>query len=620
MSVPRPIVIDFETRGIESRPEYPPVPVGFSIKRPSDKKAVYHAWGHSEGNNCDYKNAKRLLRQAWCSGEPLLFHNSKFDYDVATTHMGCPALPWERIHDTLYLLFLYDPHAPSLALKPAAEALLGLPPEERDVVHEWIKKNIKLGKGERWGSRIADAPGGLVGSYANGDVTRTEKLFTHLYPIIEKDGMLGAYNRERKLMPIFLENERRGLRVDTKALKRDIPLYQKAKEDAEGWLRKQLNAPDMNIDSDAEMAEALSRAGVVTEWSLTKTGRKSVSKQNMTIDTFKDKQVFYVLGYRNRLNTCLSMFMETWLEKAQKTGGYINPNWNQVRQSKDGGSSKGTRTGRPSCDDPNLLNLSKDFENRGDGYTHPTFFTDKTLPLVRRYLLPDEGELWGHRDFNQQELRVLAHFENDAILKAYVENPDLDIHTFVQSEIKRLMHRDLDRVSVKTMNFGKLYGQGLNSLAKKLGVTVDEVRDIRNSQDRALPGLKELEENIKRWAKAGNPIVTWGGRLYYCEEPEYVEKFGREMTFEYKLINYLVQGSAADATKEAIIRYNSARKAGRFLVTVYDENNFSCRADKMAKEMKIMRECMEGLEFDVPMLTDAKVGKNWGTLTTYKDT
>jgi DNA polymerase I-like protein with 3'-5' exonuclease and polymerase domains len=148
---------------------------------------------------------------------------------------------------------------------------------------------------------------------------------------------------------------------------------------------------------------------------------------------------------------------------------------------------------------------------------------------------------------------------------------------------------------------------------------VEEVKGVRDSQNAALPGLKDIETGIKDLAKAGEPIVTWGGRLYYTEPPKYVEKFGREMTFEYKLINYLVQGSAADATKEAIIRYNEAKKDSRFLVTVYDEINISAPKGAEKKEMKILKDCMESLEFDVFMKTDGKIGKNWADLTKTKE-
>jgi len=414
----------------------------------------------------------------------------------------------------------------------------------------------------------------------------------------------------------FLENERQGLRVDMRALERDIEIYHKAMFAVEQWLCKRFKVKACNFDADAEVGALLDKHNIITEWTLTKTGKMSVSKKNLTADKFKDKRIFYALGYRNRLRTCLSMFMEPWFEKGRSTGGYIHPNWNQVRQSKGRDDTKGTRTGRPSCDDPNLLNVSKSFYDRGDLYEHPKFINQlPELPLVRRYALPDNEHLWCHRDYNQQELRILAHFEDGGILQAYRDNPDLDVHSFVQSEIKRLMHRDIDRGSVKTMNFGRLYGQGLGGLALKLNVSVDEVRSIRDSQNKALPGLKHLEDEIKALSKRGEPIVTWGGRLYYCEPPKFVEKYGKELSFEYKLINYLCQGSAADVTKEAIIRYNSTKKNSRFLVTVYDEINISAPAGSVKKEMQILKDAMESVELDVPLTTDGKVGKNWGTLT-----
>lgn len=617
--------VDFETFGIEQRPAYPPVPVGVSIKTPSDKKPRYYAWAHPTGNNCTKAQAIKALRAVWQSPRPKVFHNAKFDMDVAETHMGMKPLKWDMFHDTMFLMFLHNPHALNLGLKPVAEELLGMKPEERDTVTEWLKakSGIKLAKGERWGKYIAYAPGDIVGKYADGDVIRTERLFKHIYPMIIKEGMGEAYDRERKLLPIFLESERKGIRLDVAALRRDVALYQSAMDTVESWLRKCLGNKTLNLDADNDVGACLDECGIVTEWVLTKTGKRSVSKKNMTIDLFNDKKVFYVLGYRNRLKTCLSMFMEPWLLEAERTGGHIHPNWNQVRQPKGGSDTQGTRTGRPSCNNPNLLNLSKSFNDRGDDYEHPKFIKQlPELPLVRRYTIPDKGSVWIHRDYNQQELRILAHFEDGSILQAYRDEPTLDIHTFVQDEITRLRGTKPDRVTVKTLNFGKIYGQGLGSLAEKLNTDVASVKSIRDAQNKALPGLKILEDAIKDNAKAGNPIVTWGGRVYYAEEPEFVEKFNRVMSFEYKLINYLIQGSAADITKEAIIRfyYHKKRKAAwHFLVTVYDEINICAPKAEEKEAMKLLRQCMESIELDVPMLTDGKVGKNWADLTKYKE-
>ena len=624
MAKETPIVIDFETFAIEDRPKYPPVPVGFSIKWPKDKRTKYHAWGHPTGNTCDLVNAKRILNEAWSSNLPLLFHNAKFDVDVAETHMGCKRLSWERMHDTLYLVFLEDPHADTFSLKPSAARMLGMPPEEQDAVRDWLIEHqpvegTKITK-SNFGAFIAYAPGKLVGDYANGDVIRTLKLFDKLLPSIAARGMLAAYNRERRLMPILLDNERGGMRIDTARLDADIAIYQCASSKVDEWLRKKLKSPSLNLDSANELADALDKAGIVTEWKLTATGKRSTAKENMTVDMFKDHRVAAALGYRGRLGTYLSTFMLPWQGMAQATGGSICTSWNQVRQARRGADSMGTRTGRPSSMRPNFLNVPKGAEGKNDGYAHPSHIGEvPELPLVRKYILPDTKQTWLHRDYNQQELRILAHFENDQILKAYQQDPNLDIHTFVQAEIKRLTNLEVERSPVKILNFGRVYGQGLGSMAERLGMPVEEVKKIRDAQNKALPGLPTLEKEVKGIGKRGECVVTWGGREYFVEPPKFSEKYGKYMTFEYKLLNYLIQGSAADCTKEALIRYNDVRKDSRFLVTVYDEINISAPPKAARKEMKLLKDAMESVELDVPMKSDGKSGASWGELEKYKE-
>lgn len=622
---PRVITIDFETEGIEQRPVYPPRPVGFSILKPGQKKSRYYAWGHPCENNCSFEEARNALLEAWESDVPLLFHNAKFDVDVAEVHMKMPPLRWERIHDTLFMLAEVDPYAPSLSLKPSAERLLGMAPEERDAVKDWVIANIPEAKKKpsSWGAYICKAPGKLVGTYADGDVVRTKALFDKLYPEVLEGGMGTAYDRERRLLRVLLANEREGICADLDAMVRDREVYIKAIEAADAWLRKRLNAPDLNVDSDAELAAVLEREGIVTEWEMTKTGKKSTAKKSMTVDKFSDAKVASVLGYRGRASTCISVFMDNWIRMAQHGNGRIFTNWNQVRQS-HGNDNAGARTGRMSSN-PNLQNIPKGWYDKDDGYVHPKFLKAlPELPLMRRYILPDsygkrDQGVFLHRDYNQQELRILAHFEDGKLMTAYNENPRLDVHDFVKDEIERVSGIKLERRAVKVLNFGMVYGMGLAKLAVGIHSTVEDARRIKNAQGAAIPGLKELNKTIVARGKAGLPIATWGGRLYYTEPPQ-PSKFGSGMqTFEYKLLNYLIQGSAADCTKEAVIRYDEARQDSRFLVTVHDEINLSAPSRAVAKEMKILREVMQSVEFDVPMLSDGKFGPNWGSLSKYEE-
>src|SRR5690606_2553874 len=116
-------------------------------------------------------------------------------------------------------------------------------------------------------------------------------------------------------------------------LAQDVKTYREDRERVDEWVRKRLDSPGMNLDSNEELADGLEKAGVVTEFVYTKTGKRSVSKENLTLDMYTDPTVAAAVGYRNALTTCLSMFMEPWLAQAQKTGGYIYTSWNQVRQA-----------------------------------------------------------------------------------------------------------------------------------------------------------------------------------------------------------------------------------------------------------------------------------------------
>lgn len=639
---PKVTVIDFETDPIQDRPDYPPKPVGVSIQRPQDKAPRYYAWGHYTGeNNCDKSDAVRALREAWSSRHtyPLLFQNAQFDIDVANVHMGMDPVSWDEYHDTMFLLFLNDPHAPDLKLKPSAERILGWEPEERDAMVEWLWANKKrliaelqidqwkdskgkayIGSKTKAAALVAYAPGSVAGPYANGDVARTLALFRHLWPLIQDSGMGEAYERELRLMPILMENERVGMRVDLSRLQQDIPVFQSAVDTCDNWLRKRLKHPNLNLDNDAEIAEALDISGVVAEesWALTATGRRSVSKKALTPDMFTDGRVASALGYRNRLQTCLKMFMQPWQRQAAaRRDHHISTNWNQVRQP-----NGGTRTGRPSTTNPNFLNLSKSWDDKDDGYEHPSFIRSiPMLPLVRRYILPDKGGVFMHRDFDGQELRVAAHYEDGPLMAAYQDNPHLDVHAHVKDLIFSIAGLDYHRTQVKITNFRRIYGGGAPATALALRVSIDVAKELLKAHGQALPGLRALNEQITALAKAGEPIVTWGGRCYYVEPPKLID--GRMVHFWYKLLNYLVQGSAADLTKEAIIRYhNHPRRDARFLVTVYDEINSSTFSKTKAcviDQMAVLRDCMEGLELDVPLLSSGKTGPSWGELTKFTE-
>jgi DNA polymerase-1 len=628
MKTPKPVELDFETHPIRPRPHYPPKAVGFSLRLPTDRKAKYWAWGHPTGNNCSRADAMRVLAAAMEEAKRvgLMNQNVAFELDVAEAELGYE-LNIERmlVHETMYLLTLDEPHAPTLALKPSAERLLGLPADERDAVRDWLWDNGIIPRSKLdIGEHIWQAPGDLVGKYAVGDTDRAGKIFRLLFPRIVENGMLEAYQREQRLQPMLRKNEAEGMRVDQKGLETSLVAAEGGVAMAEAWIRKYLKAPDLEIDKKGAtgLMAALEAADAVSEWSYTEKGNKSLSKKNMKSSQFRDIRLWHALQYRNKALTCVRTFMRPWVEQAQATGGRIHTHWRQVRGSA-GGDDGGARSNRLQSS-PNFQNIPKEFSEEAaeEGqYEHPAFIKGLVaLPKMRQFILPDaRGHIIGRRDYSQQEIRLLGHFEDGAILQQYLDDPYTDFHVFVKRELDALMGIEIPRKDVKTINFGLVYGMGLKSLAERMVRSYEEARTIKQAQLRILTGVKPLDDAIKARGKAGEAIRTWGGRLYYVEEPR-KNAFGGMQTFEYKLLNYLIQGSAADCTKEALCRWFEAGTGdARFMLTVHDEIDASIPKAAAKHEMLRLRECMMSVEVDIPMLSDGEIGPNWGTMTELKE-
>lgn len=630
MKQPKPVTIDFETFGIEGRPKYPPMPVGVSIKYPG-KKAKYYAFGHPEGNNCCWSEAAAELAKAYTHKDGILFQNGKFDVDVADVHFGLEVPSWERIHDTLFLLFLDDPHQIELGLKPAATRLLNMPAEERDAVGDWLIEHqpvpgVKISKSRSsehyFGRYIAYAPGDLVGTYANGDVDRTEAIFNLLWKKTVDRGMQAAYDRERRLMPILLEMERQGLPVDLKRLRSDVVMYNQWRDTINAWIIKTLKAPaDINLDSGQQLVDAMVESGKADPDLMprTPTGKFQTNKEALLLGV-TDKVLLAVLKYRTQLNTCLNTFMQPWLAVAEQSGGLIYTTWNQTK-TPSGDSNVGTRTGRLSST-PNFQNIPKEFQpifhhEAPDKKLPKSPFKDlPPLPKVRGYITPFAGHVMIDRDYSQQEPRILAHFDGGALMEKYLENPWIDFHDYAKAELEK-MGKFYDRKPVKNTNLGLIYGMGVGKLAERNGMTVEESAELKKAILQLYPGLKQMYQDMKLRAKSKQPIRTWGGREYYCEEPKLIN--GRIQEFDYKLVNVLIQGSAADCTKQAIINFYEAKKPQwKIILSVHDQITVSVPKKEVHEAMEVLRVQMERVEFDVPILSEGAVSDtNWDDLRDY---
>jgi DNA polymerase I len=600
-----PVVVDFENLPIIDGSGKKPKPVGVSILEPGVDN-TYWGFAHPGYNPHTYEDAKRALVSVW--ERPMVFHNCKHDIGVALEHFD---LPWpERYDDTMFQAYLVSPLERSLGLKDLAQRLLGIDPEERDAVYAWLKANFKgpflddhkTITEKNAGAYIGYAPYEVVAPYAMGDTSRTRGLHAFLRPKIEKMGMDAAYQRELAIAQVGYWMERRGVRVDRPRLLADYEKYEREKANQTRIITSYLG--DIDVGKPAQVARAILEKGYADELPRTPTGRMSTSKASIE-SSVTEPALLKALRYRATLKTLTQTFFKGWVHFSA-ADGHVHPSWNQTLNTE----GYGARTGRFSCSDPNLTNVPTEFDTEHE--EQALYGCD--LPFMRQYILPDEGQIIVPADFNGQEMRIMAHYAEGRAQQIYQEDPQADFHAVASALIKQYVGLSVPRKMCKIVGFSLIYGSGIATLARQLTTagfptSEEQARKIKNAYFKAIPGLADfiaLFRNRKQ-------VKTWGGRILPAEEPRIIDGEWRE--FYYKLCNYLIQGSAADQSKEAMLRYNAQREHGRLLMMVHDELVISTPEIYVNGEVPILKASMEEMPgWDVPFRVEVEYGHNWHDL------
>lgn len=581
--------IDYETEEILPRPHYPPKPVGVAITLPNGK-SEYLAWGHPTENNCTKAQAKRKLKEIY-SQYRVLCHNGKFDLEVGEVHFGLPLVPKYGWEDSLLLAFLHDPREPNLKLKALADKHLDMPPEEQDRLKQWVLDNVAGGKQakSKWGKFICLAPAKLAGRYAKGDTKRTMKLYKKFYKYVKEHGMLEQYDVEKRVAIKAIEMEREGVPIDHKMLEPELVKAKKTMARHERALIKIVG--DINFNSGPQKVEAFERLGFVDEWEYTDKGNPKTGIESL-LKVCTNKKLVHHLDMFSKYTKIIGTYMQPWLDSALENDGRFFPWFNTIK----GDNDKGTYTGRFSS---NFQQVPRE--------PLPDY---KTLPFLRNFVIPDQkNHLLFNRDFMGQELRILAHFGDGIFLAAYIKNPLLDGHDFVLVMVKEATGAEYPRPYIKGCNFLMVYGGGANALSNTLKIPYDEAKIVMSAHGKALPEVAELKHELKLLNRRGELFKTAGGRWYDFEDG-----------FEYVALNTLIQGSAADHSKRSLLNIDDMIKDkysgdARTVLTVHDE--FMNSAPKKLKKsfMADFKEAMERDElFDLPMLTDGKIGSRWGDM------
>jgi DNA polymerase-1 len=599
-----PIFLDFETEAIGPRPhEYPPKPVGLAVlDRTNQFQSGYFSFAHDSNNNTTFEAVHQMLTDTWKSGRSVCFHNAMFDLAVIYEKFDLPFIEPERLHDTLVLAFLHDPYARSLSLKELCKEWLNVQPEERDELFDWLTMHIEAvrKKPKSAGAYIARGPADLVGKYAEADVRLTAGLYDFTHEV--RSTMPRAYLREIELMPVLLENSKLGIRVDVDGMKACL---EKANADikmCEVWLFKYFDTEEINFNSGIQLVNSIVAKGCYKtdkRWPESDKGTPLSDKDTIK-EMVTDPELSSVLRHRDVLVKLTGTYIEPWLAQSESTGR-IYTEWNTVR-----GEAGGTRTGRLSAK-PTLQTMP----TRGPKTPLPTELQGLVIPKVREFILPDEGHMMAAADFQAQELRLFAHFEEGKLAEQYRKDPNADLHTFAANLMSEKAGRVVIRDYAKTMSFGILYGAGPKKISEMLGIPYNEAKQLIDLyKSEVAPGLDKVNNDLMTRYKIRAPFSTIGGRLVKGEPPKIIN--GKLMNFGFKSLNTLIQGSGADMAKQAMIDYWKIAEDSRLLLSLHDELIISARADVVQREADKLAACMiNAFTLDVPLIAEAKVGNNF---------
>ena len=550
---------------------------------------------HENGHNLDPDMTMRWLKKQMATPDiPKIMHNAT--YDAGWLHAEGVDVQG-RIIDTMVAAPLVDENRFSYSLNNLGRDYIDMRKDEkmlRAAAKDW---GIDP-KADMW--RL---PPKFVGAYAEQDALMTLKLWEYLQIEINKQDLTHIFDLETSLIPMMLDMRKQGVRVDLdKAARVQGDLKKNAKlVHAEIKRKTGVDIQPWAAASVQKMFEALNLSYPKTE-----NGAPSFTKQYLNAHPHEMCQQLVRL---RELDKASSTFVESILRHEYK--GRIHCEFHQLR-SDDGG----TVTGRFSSSNPNLQQIpARDPEIKA---------------AIRGLFIPEEGEKWGSFDYASQEPRLLVHFAAsmpdsmrnpmvDTIVEEYHKG-DVDLHQMVADMA------GISRKEAKTVNLGIMYGMGVGKLAGQLSITNEEAKGLLETHRQKVPFVKQLASVASMKAAEHGQIRTLLGRRcrFHLWEPksfgykrplphdEAQKEYGMGIrrAFTYKALNKLIQGSAADQTKKAMVDCYSEGLLP--LLTVHDELCFSVKDEKQAARIKDIMENGLNDVLLVPSRVDQELGDNWG--------
>lgn len=593
------VAIDTETRDPQLKKMGPGVRrdayiVGVSFAIEDGPAAYLPIQHHGGGNLPGEKVFAYLKRQAKTFRGDIVGANLQYDLDFLA-EVGVLFSP-RFFRDVLTTEALIDELQDSYSLD-AVLGRHGIPGK----AEEHLKK-IAANWGVDPKAGLWQLPARHVGEYAEGDATKPLILLRRQERIIEEQELQEVYDMESRLLPVLLKMRRRGVRVDFDQLER---VEKKTIKEEGKALRKLSKMTGVTLTmSDTTKPRALDAALKKIDVILPRTATGEPSVANEVLNAL-DHPAISLIKEARKLNKLRTSFVSSIREHAIKDR--IHCTFNQTRRQKaETSEGEGARYGRLSCTKPNLQNQpSRD----------PVFG-----PIWRAIYVPDGRGKWARLDYSQQEPRWLVHFAAlvgckgaDKALEQYQNDPKTDIHQMM-ADLAETPRKD-----AKEILLGSCYGMGGAKLCKKLGLPTKWVRSRRQQKmievagdegqviidkfNKRAPFVKALSKEAEDRAKYRGYIKTISGR--HCRFPR--NQAGKVL-WTYRAMNRLIQGSAGDQTKQAMI---DADAAGiRLQLQVHDELCLTIWSIKEARKLKkVMVNCVP---CSVPHMVEIEVGKSWG--------
>lgn len=466
----------------------------------------------------------------------------------------------QLIHDTYLMGHIIDSSHRMYGLKEMAKRDLEIEyPSYSDIVG---KRTAKVR------TTLDKQPVELVQAYNGMDCFATYRVYEK-----QKEKMttehIKYYNEiESPLAPILAKMEARGICIDVEylnKLKTELELQQLPIKDE---IINELGP--INLNSPKQLLGALNAKGI------TPILKNKPSTDKRALRAWDHLPIVQHLLHFSEIETLLSSFVLPYLERQTSI---VHPFFNQC----------GTRTGRLSCSNPNLLQIPKRTENG---------------QKVRRMFVARPGHLLGDCDFGQIEPRVLAHLSKDPnMLQLF--NDGIDFHTFTAERL------GINRDRAKVLNLSVGYRATFKSVAYQLQCSDQEAQNEINKWWGLFPSLRRWQERIIHESKRSGFCTTLFGRRIVVDNLNSGNKWQRESA-ERQLINNITQGSAAEIMKKAMLKLEEVRPQLGILVQVYDELLFESPTANIDYDLGFIKGIMEGcVQLDVPLVVEAKKGLNW---------